>query len=183
VAAARGTDRIRDMGSLFDELKKAKLLDEKKAKRLAHEKRVERKAKGGGRAEDEEEARKRRAFEEKKRAEAETQRRAAHARREEEKKKERRSRLRQWIASRAVEDRGEKTRPWYFLAEGGRIPWLPVSSDTARRLAAGEYGIVEDPAVDWPRFVIVPREVALELRDLEPGKLRFLSGITEPSAR
>ena len=54
------------MGSLFDELKKSKLVDKKRAKQLAHEQRVEHKKGGGDVAKDRERAAKAEAYEQQK---------------------------------------------------------------------------------------------------------------------
>ena len=62
------------------------------------------------------------------------------------------------------------------MTEDGRLPFVPVSPVTSKRLEAGELGIVRDPAADWPRYVIIPREVATELREMRPELVLFLAG-------
>ncbi len=164
------------MGSLFDELKKAKLIDKKKAKQLAHESRVAKKKKGGSRGEDLEKQKKREAFEAKKREEAERKRVEAKRLQEGKERKAAIAALRQQIQSTSlgVESRGP--RRFYFVDEEGFVPYLSVSPSAGARLEAGELGIVRDPSRGSLGYCIVPRDVALRCKRLVPAWCRFLNG-------
>lgn len=164
------------MGNLFDELKKAKLVDEKRARRLAHEKRVEHQEKGGDKGLDEEARARQAEFEKRRKAEAEESRQKDRARQEKLREKERRAELEQLVASRALGRDAEGRQRWHFEAEGGSLPFLPVNAAVARRLEAGELGIVRDPGQDRPSFVLVPRDLAQRLGREIPGSVRFLNG-------
>lgn len=164
------------MGNLFDELKKAKLVDEKRARRLAHEQRVEHSKKGGDKGLDEEARARQAEFEKKRKAEALESRQAERARQEQQREKERLAELNQLVASRALGREAEGRQRWHFEAEGGSLPFLPVNPAVAKRLEAGELGIVRDPGQSWPSYVIVPRDLALRLQREIRGSVRFLNG-------
>lgn len=164
------------MGSLFDELKKAKIIDEKRAKQLAHERRVEKKSKGGDVGEDAEQDKRREEFAASRKQERKQKREAERQRLAEERERERFAQLRQQVASRQLGDEAMGRRRWHFEAPDHRLPCLTVSDPIGRRLEAGELGIVCDPNYDWPRYVIVPREVALALRGVDPKLVCCLNG-------
>lgn len=163
------------MGNLFDELKKAKLIDKKKAKQLAHEQRVEKSAKGGDRAADAERAAK--DAEHKKRLEEQRRRdrEREQARQRREREREQRLQIQQLVASRQLSDlRG--SRRWHFVTPSGSVPYVPVDEQVGRRLEAGELAVVLDPNVEHARYVIVPREVALELEAQIADSICSLAG-------
>ncbi|MFQ5506304.1 MAG: DUF2058 family protein [Planctomycetota bacterium] len=162
------------MGSLFDELKKAELIDKKRAKQLAHEKRVDKKMAGGDVAEDEELSRKREQFAERRKEERRQHRRTEKERLRHEREKAEWAEIKQLARSKEIESDG-KLR-WHFETQKGALPYLPVSQPTARRLEAGEIGIVASPDSTWPKFVLVPRDVALAMKRLRPELVRFLNG-------
>jgi len=164
------------MGNLFDELKKAKLVDEKSAKRLAHEQRVEHQKKGGAKGQDEEAQTRQADFEKKRKAEALESRQAERTRQEQQRDKERLAELNQLIASRALGRDAEGRQRWHFEAVGGSLPFLPVNGTVAKRLEAGELGIVRDPGQSWPSYVLVTRDLALRCKREVPGSVRFLNG-------
>lgn len=164
------------MGSLFDELKKSKLIDKKRARQLAHEQRVERTAAGGDVARDEELSRKRGDYEERKSAERRHHREREKERAAAQKERERRAELKQLVASRALGEEASGPRRWHFRSQGGSLPYLPVNEATSRRLQAGEYAIVRDPSAAWPRYVIVPRDVAIQLQRIDGAAVCYLAG-------
>lgn len=163
------------MGNLFDELKKAKLIDKKKAKQLAHEQRVEKSKKGGDRALDAEASAKaaereaRIAEERRKDRERERERQVAERARQE------LLEVRQLVESRAIED-ARGSRRWHFALPSGALPFVPVHERAARRLEAGEIAIVLDPSVAYPRYVLLPRDVAQKLEAKVPGSLCYMAG-------
>ncbi|HHI81190.1 MAG TPA: DUF2058 family protein [Planctomycetes bacterium] len=164
------------MGSLFDELKKAKLIDKKKAKQLAHESRVAKKKKGGGRGEELEIRQKREAFEAKKREEAERKRQESKRLQAGKKRQAELAALKQKIQSQAIGEELRGERRFFFVDEEGFIPFLAVSASTGLRLEAGELGIVRDPSKAYLAYCIVPRDVALSCKRLIPEWCRFLNG-------
>lgn len=161
------------MGNLFDELKKAKLIDSRQAKRLAHEKRQE-----GKKATDvdEELAQKSKTHHERLQDQKEESREKSSQQRANQRTKERWAELKQQVRSKALGDEVRGGQRWHFKTESGLLPFIAVSGMTARRLEAGELGIVRDPNTKWPRFVLVPRDLALGLKQLEPGLVCFLVG-------
>ncbi len=158
------------MGSLFDELKKAKLIDKKKEKQLRHEQRTHKKSSKDRDAEGEA---KRREHEKRRKQ----QRKKDRQRSEREKAaKERRARwaeLKQLIASRQLA-RENGRRRWYFVAPNGCIPYFEVSESTGRRLEAGELAIVRDPNEEWTSYQIVPRDIGTRMKELEPDHVCYL---------
>ncbi len=164
------------MGSLFDELKKAKLIDKKKAKQLAHESRVAKKKQGGARAEDVEEQKRREAFEAKKREVAEKKREEAKALQEGKKRKADIAALKQQIQSASLGGSARGPRRFYFVDEEGFIPFVSVDQATGARLEAGELGIVRDAGKGSLTYCMVPREIALRCKRLVPEWCRFLNG-------
>lgn len=163
------------MGNLFDELKKAKLIDKKKAKQLAHEQRVAKSKKGGDRGLDAERAAKDAALE----AKAAESRRRDRDRERERQRQEREHQdmhaLRQLVESRALND-AHGSRRWHFVTPGGAVPYIPVNDSVARRLEAGEVAIALDPACAYPRYLVLPRDVAEKLEAKRAGSLCFLAG-------
>jgi hypothetical protein len=164
------------MGSLFDELKKAKLIDKKKAKQLAHESRVAKKKKGGVKAEDLESQKKREAFEAKKREEAKLKREEAMRLQKGKERQADLAALKQRIRSQALGESSRGGRRFFFVDEDGYIPFLSVENATGLRLERGELGIVRDPGKVFLSYCIVPREVALSCKRIVPGWCRFLNG-------
>jgi uncharacterized protein YaiL (DUF2058 family) len=164
------------MGSLFDELKKAKILDEKRAKQLAHEARVERKQGEGNEARDAELEHKAADFARQRADEKQLNRERERVRQEKAKERERLAEVRQLVAARALGDDAQGPRRWHFETSAGYLPFLPVNEMTARRLQAGELAIVADPNASWPRYVIVPRDVGLALKRVDGERVRYLAG-------
>lgn len=66
-------------------------------------------------------------------------------------------------------------RRWYFVARDGRVPFLEVSDEVARRLERGEVAIVEVPDQAREEFVIVPRRLAVRIQALAPDLVRCLA--------
>ena len=159
------------MGNLFDELRKAKLIDKKQAKRLAHEKRQE---KSRAVDVDADLQQKSKAHNRRLREQKEESREQASQQRAKQQKKERWAELKQQVAANALGDEARGSERWHFLTESGALPFIPVSGMTSRRLQAGEVAIVRDPNASWPRFVLVPRDLAFSLQKLEAGLVRFL---------
>ena len=163
------------MGSLRDELLKAKLLSEKDVQRLKHEQRVEKKTLG------------REGLELKKASEAAERKREEAERRERDRKRELerqetrareelRFKLRDLALSGQLRDGIAGTRRFYFVARNGRIPFLEVSQEAGKDLEDGRLAVVEVPAKAGPtQHVLVPREIAERMAALEPESVRFLN--------
>ena len=163
------------MGNLFDELKKAKLIDKKRAKQLLHEKRIEHSEQGGDTAKDKKLADKAKNFAARQEEEKQQHRSSAQAQKAASRERERRAEIRQLVASRQLGNGAAGSKRWHFRAPSGARPFLPVNDTTSRRLQVGEYAIIRDPAVTWPRYVIIPRDVALKLREVEEGAICWLA--------
>lgn len=160
---------------LFDELKKSGFVDKKAAKQHVHQQRVERSEKGVDGLEQERQAH---AAELKRQQEEERQRQKRQA--EEERKaqveREKRLSIAALIASQALQDGIRGPRSFFFEARSGRVPFLSLDLEVARRLESGNLAIVEDPAQAYESFRIVPREVASRVRDFDPELVRFAVG-------
>ncbi len=162
------------MGDLRDQLKKAGLLKKKDLKRLAHEERVKRK-KEGREVQEREKARAREAFRKKQEEKAARDRALQEKRNQVLRKKEEVARLKVLVENKKVVDR-DKGRKFFFVDRAGWVPYLEMGPDTARLLEAGNLGIIELP---WERqgvFALVPRDVALQVKALDPECLLFLAG-------
>lgn len=164
------------MGSLFDELKKSKLIDKKRAKQLAHEQRVEHKKTGGDVAKDEQLAKKAAAYDEQKDEERRRNREREKEIQAAGKEREKLAEVKQLVASRQLSDDAAGPKRWHFESRSGSLPFLPCNESAMRRLQGGELAIVDDPNVSWPRYVIVPREVARTLERIDAGAVRYAAG-------
>lgn len=152
------------MGSLKDQLLKAKLADDKRARQLAHEEKARRNKVGADAIADE----KRRADDE--RQAKERERRDADRRREAERQQQEAARtalfgvaqmLREHAQTRGI--RGP--RRFHFVTRARLIPFMEVSDDTARRLEHGHLAICEVPGETPERFVVVDAETANRVRE------------------
>jgi uncharacterized protein YaiL (DUF2058 family) len=160
---------------LFDELKKSGFVDKKAAKQIAHQQRVERKEKGVEGVEAERAARE---AELKKLQEEERQRqkRRADEERKAQLERERRLSIASLIASQALNEGFRGPRSFFFEARSGRVPFLTLDLEVARRLESGNLAIVEDPSTSYESFRLVPREVAKRVHELDPELVRFAVG-------
>jgi uncharacterized protein YaiL (DUF2058 family) len=160
------------MGSLFDELKKAKLIDKKKEKQLRHEQRTR-----GKRDQDKDkESDKKRKQHEARRASQKAQDKARS--KEAQRAKQERARwaeLKQLIQSRQLQ-RENGRRRWHYVTSNGRVPFFEVSESTGKRLEAGELAIVRDPNLSYAGYTIVPREIGQRLQEMQPDLVCYLRG-------
>lgn len=160
------------MGSLFDELKKAKLIDKKKEKQLRHEQRVDKRS---AQDRDDEGAQKQQAFEQRRQERKQQDRAKGKEAQEASRQRARWAELRQLVAARQLPAENGRRR-WHFIAPNGRLPFFEVGDGTGKRLEAGELAILRDPNVSWPSYVIVPREVGLRMREMKPELVCYLKG-------
>ncbi|RME44330.1 MAG: DUF2058 family protein [Deltaproteobacteria bacterium] len=160
------------MGSLRDELLKAKIVSRKEARKAAHEARVRRKELGREGIEAERKAaEERRKTEEAKRKAAERKRvRREQAARAEH---ERQNRLKTIIRNGMLPDIPSGPRRFYFVAMDGKIPFLQIAESVATRLERGELAIVEAPEFSPDGFVLVTREAAGKIAEIDPERVRF----------
>ncbi len=161
------------MGSLFDELRKAKLINEKDAKRLQHEKRVTRKKKGGHAAEKKEEEQKRVEFEARKAREAEENRQRAEAQQASQADKERASRLVNIVETSVFRGRWGGQRAFHFVARNKEIWKLEVDPGVGRQLESGEIALCEKPGSQPIEIVLIKGSVIAKIRELDPSLVRF----------
>ncbi|MDX9724553.1 MAG: DUF2058 family protein, partial [Myxococcota bacterium] len=81
-------------------------------------------------------------------------------------------RLRQIIEGGLVDDAGGRRR-FHFEAADGRISFLNVSEIIGLQLERGKVAIVQQPE-DAELHVLVTRDAAIKVTEVEPQLLRFL---------
>ncbi len=158
------------MGSLQEELMKARLVDKKQRKKAAHEKRVHQSKVGREGLEKEKQEKERRL-----QAEAEAKR-ARDRQIDEERKKALEeassgNRLNSLIAEATFQGFGGARR-FCYVNRSNRVPFLEVSDDAARRLTRGELAIIE---TEDGKVGLVPGAAAREIAELD-GRNCPLSG-------
>ena len=72
----------------------------------------------------------------------------------------------------ALKEGGRPERRYHFEDDKGRLPFLPVSASTARRLRDGALGI----GTDGKRFYLLPREIVLRALDVAPDLMLCFHG-------
>lgn len=163
------------MGSLRDELFKAKLVTDKDLSKARRDEHQEKKELGRKAIEDQ-----KRKEQETREAEARTRReddkRREQSRRADESKKESRFKVRDIARSAALPSaRAGGTRRFYFVARSNLVPFLEVSQETGLELEHGRLAIVEVEGKKRDRtdFMIVPRDAAERIHALEADAVRF----------
>lgn len=156
------------MGSLQEELMKARLVDKKQRKKAAHEKRVHQSKVGREGLEKEKQEKERRL-----KAQAE-EKRLKDRQIDEERKKalEQASsgnRLKSLIAEATLQGFGGARR-FSYVNRNNRVPFLEVSDDAARRLTRGELAIIETKE---GKVGLVPGAAAREIVELDGEIVRF----------
>ncbi len=165
------------MGSLRDELFKAKLVSDKdvsKARRDEHQEKKEL----GRKTVEEQKRKEQEAREAEARARREEDKRREQSRRAEESKKESRFKVRDLARGAALPSaRTGGTRRFYFVARSNLVPYLEVSQETGLDLEHGRLAIVEVEGKRRDRvdFVIVPRDAAERIQALDAEAVRFLN--------
>jgi uncharacterized protein YaiL (DUF2058 family) len=156
------------MGSLQEELMKARLVDKKQRKKAAHEKRVHQSKVGREGLEEEKRERERR------QRERQQEKKARDRKLEAERRKTREAvssenRLRSLVDGAMLQGTGGPRR-FCFVNRRNRVPFVEVSDDAAARLVRGELAIVEteDGAVG-----LVPARAAREIAELDAETVRF----------
>lgn len=156
------------MGSLQEELMKAKLVDKKQRKKAAHEKRVHKSKVGreGLEQEKREKAARQKARQQEKRARD----RRLDAEREKAREAEGgENRLRSLLAGATLQGFGGPRR-FCYVNRRNRVPFVEVSDDAAARLVRGELAIVE--SADG-KVGLVPGPAAREIAELDADSVRF----------
>lgn len=157
------------MGSLQEELMKARLVDKKQRKKAAHEKRVHQSKVGQEGLEKEKLEKERR-----RQAEAEAKRlkdRELDAQRQQAREAAGGdSRLRSLISGAMLQGGIGGSRRFCYVNRNNRIPFLEVSDDVARRLVRGELAIIE---TEEGKVGLVPGQAAREIAELDSEIIRF----------
>ena len=159
------------MGSLKDELLKAKVVSKKDVKRSDHEERVKKKEVGAEELRREKETLKEEIAAEKA-GKRERDRRKEEALRKEREGREKIIRLEQKIRENAIREAYVNSRRFHFVARNGGLPYLEVSEDMVRQLETGRLAIVEIPRGSFSEFFIVPGEIAGEILKTMPDWVR-----------
>jgi len=156
------------MGSLQEELMKARLVDKKQRKKAAHEKRVHQSKVGREGLEKEKREKERR-----RQAEAEAKRardRQLDAEREQAREAEgSENRLKSLITEATLQGFGGPRR-FCYVNRSNRVPFIEVSDDAARRLTRGELAIVES---EDGKVGLVKGPAAREIAELDADSVRF----------
>jgi uncharacterized protein YaiL (DUF2058 family) len=157
------------MGSLQEELMKARLVDKKQRKKAAHEKRVHQSKVGrdGLENEKQEKERQRQAQAEAKRIkdrelDAQRQKVLEQAGGE--------NRLQALITGSVLKGGTGGPRRFCYVNRNNRVPFLEVNDDVARRLTRGELAIIE---TDDGKVGLVPGQAAREIVELDSEIVRF----------
>lgn len=157
------------MGSLQEELMKARLVDKKQRKKAAHEKRVHKSAVGQEGLEKErlENERQRLAQAEEKRLKDQTldaERQKARDAADDE------NRLPALISGALLKGGTGGPRRFCYVNRRNRVPFLEVNDDVARRLTRGELAIIE---TEDGKVGLVPGAAAREIAELDKEIVRF----------
>lgn len=157
------------MGSLQEELMKARLVDKKQRKKAAHDKRVHQSKVGRDGLEEEKltKERQRQAQAEEKRSkdrqlDAERQKARDAAGGE--------NRLKSLISGTLLQGGTGGARRFCYVNRRNRVPFLEVNDDIARRLTRGELAIVE---TEDGKVGLVPGPAAREIVELDKEMVRF----------
>jgi len=162
------------MGSLRDELLKAKIITKKQAKKAKLKDRLEKKKLSL----DEIEVTKRRKQEEFERSRLETaeiNRKQAKKDKTNQSEKERVSRLRNIILNAEIFKDVHGPRRFYFIASDSKIPCKEISVGISKDLEQGNAAIVETPGETREVFRIITREGAMKLQQEGNEFIRFFN--------
>ncbi len=162
------------MGSLRDELLKAKLVTEKQAKKAKKEQHLERKRIGSSAviAQEQEQRVNFQAHIEQK---AEEDRIIMVQRQKEMQEKSRSARLRDIILNAQVKTGISGSYRFYFVSRDQRIPYMDISNQLAEDLQTGKAAIVETPGERRELFRIINRDGALKLKQDAPEYILFFN--------
>jgi uncharacterized protein YaiL (DUF2058 family) len=87
-----------------------------------------------------------------------------------------RTQTRQLIQGSNLMETGFGARRFYFVARGGRLPFLDISDDLASRLANGMAAVVQLPGEGGvEEYSVIPRGLALRLKAIDPQMVRFFN--------
>jgi len=157
------------MGSLQEELMKARLVDKKQRKKAAHEKRVHQSKVGREGLEKEKQEKELRLLaqaEEKRTKDRELDTARQRAREAEGGE----NRLKSLISGAMLQGGTGGARRFCYVNRRNRIPFLEVNDDVARRLTRGELAIIE---TENGKVGLVPGNAAREIAELDSEIVRF----------
>lgn len=157
------------MGSLQDELMKARLVDKKQRKKAAHDQRVHQTTVGreGLVKEKLEKERRQQARLEEKRS---RDRRIEFERQQAREAANSENRLPLLISGALLQGGTGGPRRFCYVNRLNRVPFLEVSDDIARRLTRGELAIIE---TEEGKVGLVPGQAAREIAELDAEMIRF----------
>jgi uncharacterized protein YaiL (DUF2058 family) len=163
------------MGSLRDEMLKKGLVSSKRDRHVRHDEQ-QRKKQLGGKAVAEEDRRR----QEQQRQEREDKRRADQQleveRREADSDDRAEDRIPTLIRTGMVPPSSFGNRKFYFVTRENTVSFIEVPGGTIRKLAAGAQAVVEADGVLDGEFCVVTGDVARQIYDLEPDRVRFWNG-------
>ena len=162
------------MGSLKDELLKAKVVSKKEVKKSDHEERIKKEEVGKDEVRQEKEKFRQEVAKEKEERKKEDRKREESLRREKE-KREKLIQLEQRIRENAVREAFTNSKRFHFVAANGGLPYLEVSDDMARSLERGRLAIIEIPQEKFSEFFIVPDDIARDVLKALPDWVRLFN--------
>jgi hypothetical protein len=158
--------------SLKDELLKAKIINKKDLKRIAHEERVEKHALGK-KGLEEKKKKEQEELEEKVQQKKQKDMVLAQANKEAQKEKETQARLDQIVKNNRIVEGFSGNRKFYFVSSDGKIPFLLVSDEFAKKLEQGNAIIIELKQNNGIEFSIVNSTIADQFFKILPSSVRF----------
>ena len=170
------------MVDLREGLLKAGIVDKKTVRQAEHQQRVERKEKGRE-VLDHEKQEKEAALE----AQLEDRRRQDREReaKRQEETMEQDVAERLWEIARegAVREGLFGNRRFHFVSRDGHLPFVEMSDDLSKRLEMGNAAIAELPGEEMETFIIITRETAVRMKEIDAESVRFYVESPEPRRR
>lgn len=161
------------MQNLRDQLLKSGLASKQQKQQVEQEKRRARKQQRKGQAEESALQQQRQAYEAKLEAQRLADRQRAQVQRQETEEREKLLQIRHVIDYwRLPEERGGARR-WYFVTRDRVIKYLYVTEPTALQLSTGALAIVEHPETNDFPYVLVERDAAQVITNVDTQYVRF----------
>ncbi len=161
------------MQNLRDQLLKAGLVTKQQKQQTEQDKRRERKQLKKGQAEELTQEQQRQAHAARLEAQRVADRQRAMEQRQQAEAKEKLLQLRHTIDYWKLSEEPRASRRWYFVTRQNLVNYLYVSEPTALQIRTGALAIVEHPDDVEPRYVLVERDAADVVVQVEPAYVRF----------
>ena len=167
------------MQNLREQLLQAGLATKKQKQQVEQDKRRERKQLKKGEAEALAQEQQRHAHAVRLEAQRTADRQRAVAQRQQAEAKEKLLQLRHTINYWKLAEDTKASQRWYFVTRHNVVKYLYVSNPTALQLRTGAVAIVEHPDEVEPQYMLIERDAAEVVAQVDPGYIRFYN--REPS--